>query len=169
MTWLKAQWSISLEVRMQLSQRTDESWEVESGKCPTQEVDCVFKPREALVGLKLEWVKQDNSDLVVCAKSRSRKDVARNSDISCWLKMNPGPSNRGVRTAYNRVLDCNAGITLTEASCVRLKRQVWNSLLCIMSLVSASKRFVWPWKVLAFVRFTQKFQRMGSCALAFVC
>ena len=46
--------SFRLEVPTMLSQRTDETWEVESGKCPTQEVECVCKPTEALAGFKLE-------------------------------------------------------------------------------------------------------------------
>ena len=46
--------SITLEVRMELSQRTDETWEFESGKCPTQAVECDFKPTEELAGLGLE-------------------------------------------------------------------------------------------------------------------
>ena len=51
--------SFILEVPTELSRRTDETWEVESGKCPNQEVGCVFKPTNALAGLKLEYVKQD--------------------------------------------------------------------------------------------------------------
>ena len=42
--------SFRLEVPTELSQRTDETWEVESEKCSTQEVECVFKPTEALAG-----------------------------------------------------------------------------------------------------------------------
>ena len=40
--------SFSLEVGIGLSRRTDETWEVESGKCPTQAVECDFKPTEEL-------------------------------------------------------------------------------------------------------------------------
>ena len=45
---------------MELSQRTDGTLQVESGKCPTQAVECNFKPTEELADFKLECVKQDN-------------------------------------------------------------------------------------------------------------
>ena len=57
--------------------RTDETWEIESGKCPTQAVERDFKPTEELADLKLECGKQDS------AKGGSRNAVARNSDLSC--------------------------------------------------------------------------------------
>ena len=45
----------------------------------------------------------------------------------------PGHIARVVRTAYQRVPDRNARIKRTEASCVKLKRQVWTSLLWLMT------------------------------------
>ena len=51
-----------LEIPTELSQRTDETWEVERGKCPIQEVDCVFKPTETLASVKLDCVKQRNQN-----------------------------------------------------------------------------------------------------------
>ena len=36
-----------LEVTTELSQRTDETWEVESGNCPIQEIECFQTHRRA--------------------------------------------------------------------------------------------------------------------------
>ena len=52
--------SFSLEVGIELSRKTDETWEVESGKCPTQAEECDLKPTEELPDLKLRCAKQDN-------------------------------------------------------------------------------------------------------------
>ena len=51
--------SSSLQVRMRLSRRTDETWEVELGKC-TQDFDCGFNFAEELADLKRECMKQSN-------------------------------------------------------------------------------------------------------------
>ena len=67
--------SFSLEVRMGLSQRADETWEVESGECTTQEVDCVFKFTEELANLKLECVKQGNLDCTYAQKTEAKRPV----------------------------------------------------------------------------------------------
>ena len=45
----------------------------------------------------------------------------------------PGHSTQVVRTAYQRVPDRNAGIKLTEASCVKFNSQVWTSILWLMA------------------------------------
>ena len=65
--------SFVLEVPMELSQRTYETWEVESGKCSTQEVECVFKPTEALAGFKLDYVKQDNQNGMHVQKTEAER------------------------------------------------------------------------------------------------
>ena len=57
----------------ELSQRTDETWEVESGEGPIQEIDCVFKPTDALAGLKLECVKQGNQNGMHVRKTEAEK------------------------------------------------------------------------------------------------
>ena len=54
------------------SQRTDETWEVGSGKCSIQEVECVFKPTEVLAGLKLECVKQGNQNECMCKRQKQK-------------------------------------------------------------------------------------------------
>ena len=129
--------SFSLEARMELSQRTDETWEVESWHCTTQAVECNFKAIEELADLKLEGVKQDSQNWM-----NVRKAVAVRSShgIQTWIvedepqePRNPIPSTEVARTAYQRVPDRNAGIKRTEASSARRKRKVWTSFLWFMT------------------------------------
>ena len=63
--------SFTLEARMELSQRTDETWEVESGHCTTQAVECNFKAIEELADIKLECVKQGNLDCMCAPKTEA--------------------------------------------------------------------------------------------------
>ena len=65
--------SFILEVPMELSQRTDETWEIKSGKCPTQELECVCKPTEELAGLKLECVKKGNKNGMHAKKTEAKR------------------------------------------------------------------------------------------------
>ena len=58
---------------MELSQRTDETWEVESGHCTTQAVECYFKAREELADLKLECVKHDHQHWIYVQKAEAEK------------------------------------------------------------------------------------------------
>ena len=61
------------KVPTELSQRTDETWEIERGKCPIQEVECVFKPTEALAGLKLQCVQQGNQNRMHVQKTKAER------------------------------------------------------------------------------------------------
>ena len=65
--------SFSLEVRMELWQRSEETCEVESGKCTTQEVVCVLNLTEELVDLKLECVKQGILDWMCAQKTEAQR------------------------------------------------------------------------------------------------
>ena len=148
--------SFILEVPTELSQRTDETWKVESGKCPIQEVECVIKPTEALAGLKLEFVKQDNQNGMHVQKTEAERPSHRVQTfvVDDELQWDPRHSTRVVGTASQRVQDHNADIQLTEASGARLKRQVWTSLLWLMTALWAQVNVLsdrgtsWPWNVL---------------------
>ena len=127
--------SFSLEVRMELSQRADETWEVESGHCTTQAVECNFKAIEELADLKLECVKQGNRDCMCAQKTEAKRpshgvQIGVVEDEPQW---DPRHSFEVVWTTYQRVPDPNAGIKLTEVSGVRLKRKVWTSFLWFMT------------------------------------
>ena len=127
--------SSSLEVRTELSQRTEETWEVESGKRPFEEVDCVFKFTEELADLKLECVKQGNLDCMCAPKTEAERQWhgIQTFVVEAEPQWDPRPSTEVARTAYQRVPDRNAGIKLTEASSARLKRKVWTSFLWFMT------------------------------------
>ena len=125
----------TLEARIELSQRTDETWEVESGHCTTQAVECNFKAIEELADLKLECVKQGNLDSMCAPKTEAERPW---HDIQTFVveaepQWDPRPSTEVARTAYQRVPDRNAGIKLTEASSARRKRKVWTSFLWFMT------------------------------------
>ena len=127
--------SFTLEAPMELSQRTDETWEIESGHCTTQAVECNFKAIEELADLKLECVKRGNLDCMGAPKTEAERPwhgiqtfVAEAEPQ--WI---PRPSTEVARTAYQRVPDRNAGIKLTEASSARRKRKVWTSFLWFMT------------------------------------
>ena len=127
--------SFTLEARMELSQRTDETWEVESGHCTTQAVECIFKAIEELAALNLEGVKQDSQNWMNARKAEAGRSP---HGVQTWIvedepQWNPRPSTEVARTAYQRVPDRNAGIKLTEASSARRKRKVWTSFLWFMT------------------------------------
>ena len=127
--------SFSLDVGTELSQRTEETWEVESGKRPYEEVDCVFKFTEELADLKLECVKQGNLDCMCAPKTEAERQWhgIQTFVVEAEPQWDPRPSTEVARTAYQRVPDRNAGIKLTEASSARLKRKVWTSFLWFMT------------------------------------
>ena len=127
--------SFTLEARMELSQRTDETWEVESGHCTTQAVECNFKAIEELADLKLECVKQSNLDCMCAPKTEAETPwhSIQTFVVEAEPQWNPRPSTEVARTAYQRVPDRNAGIKLTEASSARRKRKVWTSFLWFMT------------------------------------
>ena len=127
--------SFTLEARMELSQRTDETWEVESGHCTTQAVECNFKAIEELADIKLECVKQGNLDYMCAPKTEAETPWhgIQTFVVEAEPQWNPRPSTEVARTAYQRVPDRNAGIKLTEASSARRKRKVWTSFLWFMT------------------------------------
>ena len=127
--------SFILEGPTELSQRTDETWEVKSGKCPVQEVECVFKPTDALAGLKLEYVKQDIQNGMHVQKTEAERpsDGVQTFVVDDQLQWEQRHSTRVVGTASQCVPDHSADIQLTEASSARLKRQVWTSVLWLMT------------------------------------
>ena len=145
-----------LEVPMELSQRTDETWEVESGKCPIQEVECVSKPTEGLAGLRLECVKQGNQNMIYVQKTETERPShgVQTFVVDNELQWDPRHSTRVVRTASQCVPDRNADLQLTEASGARLKRQIWTSLLWLMTAlwvqinVLSDRGTSWSWNVL---------------------
>ena len=59
------------EVGIELSRRTNETWEVERGKCPTQAVECDFKPTKEQADLKLQCVKHDNQNCMYVQKAEA--------------------------------------------------------------------------------------------------
>ena len=128
-------WAFILEVPTELSQRTDETWEVESGKCPIQEVECLFKPTEALAGLKLECVKQGNQNGMHVQKTEAERPShgVQTFIVDDELQWDPRHSTRVVRAASQCVPDRNADIQLTERRGNRFKRQVWTSFLWLMT------------------------------------
>ena len=146
-----------LEVPMELSQRTDETWEVESGKCLIQEVECVCNPTEELAGLNLECVKQGNQN----GMHEQKPEAGRPSHgvqtfvVDDELQRDPRHSTRVVRAASQCVPDRNADIQLSEGRDARLKRQVWTSLLWLMTALWAQVNVLsdrgksWPWNVVA--------------------
>ena len=69
MTLSTGRCSFSLEARRELPQT--ETWEVESGKYPTQEVECVFKYTEEQADLKLDCVRQDNQKCMYVQKEEA--------------------------------------------------------------------------------------------------
>ena len=127
--------SFTLETRMELSQRTDETWEVESGHCTTQAVECNFKAIEELAYLKLECVKQGNLDCMCALKTEAERPWhgIQTFVVEAEPQWDPRPSTEVARTAYQRVPERNAGIKLTEASSARRKRKVWTSFLWFMT------------------------------------
>ena len=127
--------SFSLEVRTELSQRTEETWEIESGKRPLKEVDCVFKFTEKLADVKLECVKQGNLDCMCAQKTEAERPWhgIQTFVVEAESQWDPRHSTEVARTAYQRVPDRNAGIKLTEASSAKLKRKVWTSFLWFMT------------------------------------
>ena len=145
-----------LEVPMELSQRTDETWEVESGKFPIQEVECVFKPTEALAGFKLDYVKQDNQNGMHVQKTEAEvpSHGVQTFVVDDELQWDPRHSTLVVRAASQCVPDRTADIQLTEGSGARLKRQVWTSLLWLMTAlwvqvnVQSDQGTSWHWNVL---------------------
>ena len=103
---------------MEISQTTDETWEVESGKCTTQEVDCVFKFTEELADLKLESVKQDNPDWMCSQKTEAARPShgVQTFVAECEPQRGLRHSARVARTASQCGPDHNADIKLTEVS-----------------------------------------------------
>ena len=127
--------SFSLEVRTELSQRTEETWEVESGKRPFKEVDCVFKFTEELADVKLECVKQCNLDCMCAQKTEAERlwHGIQTFVVEAESQWDPRHSTEVARTAYQRLPDRNAGIKLTEASSARIKRKIRTSFLWFMT------------------------------------
>ena len=127
--------SFTLEARMELSPRTDETWEVENAHCTTQAVECNFKAIEELADIKLECVKQGNLDCMCAPKTEAERPWHGNQTfvVEAEPQWNPRPSTEVAKTAYQRVPDRNAGIKLTEASSARRKRKVWTSFLWFMT------------------------------------
>ena len=117
--------SLTLEARMELSQRTDETWEVESGHCTTQAVECNFKAIEELADLKVECVKQGNLDCMCAPKTEAERPWhgIQTFVVEAEPQWDPRPSTEVARAAYQCVPDHNAGIKLTEASSARRKRK----------------------------------------------
>ena len=74
--------SFILEVPTELSQRTDETWEVEIGKFPTQEVEC-FQTHRSASWFQTRLCEARQSERDACAEDRSRKAVARSSVLFC--------------------------------------------------------------------------------------
>ena len=74
--------SFILEVSTELSQRTDETWEVGSGKCPIQELEC-FQTHRSASWFEARMREARQSERDACAKDRSREAVARSSDLCC--------------------------------------------------------------------------------------
>ena len=97
--------SFILEVPTELSQRTDETWEVESGKCPIQEVECVFKTTEALAGLKLECVKQGNHNGMHVQKTEAERPShgVQTFVVDDELQWDPRHNTRVARAAWVQV------------------------------------------------------------------
>ena len=127
--------SFTLEARMELSQRTNETWEVESGHCTTQAVECNFKAIEEPADLSLERVKQDSQNWMNVRKAEAGRSP---HGIQTWIvedepQWDPGPSARVARTAWQCVPDHNVDTKRTEASSARLKRRVWTSFLWFMT------------------------------------
>ena len=127
--------SFTLEARMELSQRTDETWEVESGHCTTQAGECTFKAIEELAALNLEGVKQDSQNWMNVRKAEAGRSP---HGIQTWIvedepQWDPGPSARVARTAWQCVPVHNVDTKRTEASGARLKRRVWTSFLRLMT------------------------------------
>ena len=117
---------------MELSQRSDETREVGSGKCPTQAVECDFKSTEELLaGLGLNCGKQNNQNWMNVRKAEAEMPShgIQTLVVEDELQWDPGHSARVVRTTLQRVPDPNAEIELTEASCARLKGKIWISFL----------------------------------------
>ena len=143
---------IILEVPTELSQRTDETWEVESRKCPTQEVECVFKLRGELDGLKLECVKQGNQNAMNVQKTEAERPSRgfQTFVVDDELQWDIRHSTRIVRAASQCVPDRNADIQLTGQSGTRFKRQVSTSFLWLMTAlwlqvnVLYAKETTWP-------------------------
>ena len=117
------------------SRKEHETWEVESGHCTTQAVECNFKAKKELAELKLECVKQGNLDCMCAPKTEAERPWhgIQTFVVEAEPQWNPRPSAEVARTAYQRVPDCNAGIKLTEASSARRKRKVWTSFLWFMT------------------------------------
>ena len=127
--------SFTLEARMELSQRTNETWEVESGHCTTQAVECNFKAIEEPADLSLERVKQDSQNWMNVRKAEAGRSP---HGIQTWIvedepQWDTGPSARVARTAWQCVPDHNVDTKRTEASSARLKRRVWTSFLWFMT------------------------------------
>ena len=74
--------SFALEARMELSQRTDETWEVESGHCTFQAVECNFKAMEELAALNAECVKQDSQNWMNVRKAEAGRSP---HGIQTWI------------------------------------------------------------------------------------
>ena len=127
--------SFTLEARMELSQRTDETWEVESGHCTTQAVECNSKAIEEPADLDPERVKQDSQNWMNVRKAEADRSP---HGIQTWIvedepQWDPGPSARVARTAWQCVPDHIVDTKRTEASSARLKRRVWTSFLWLMT------------------------------------
>ena len=143
--------SFRLEKPMELSQRTNETWEIESGK-----VECVFKPTEELAGLNVKCVKQGNQNGMHVQKTEAERPShgVQTFVVDNELQWDPRHSTRVLRAASQCVPDRNADIQLTEGSGAILKRQVWTSLLWHMTALWVQPNVLsdlgtsWPWNVL---------------------
>ena len=102
--------SITLEVRMELSQKTVDTWEVENRNCPTHAIECDFKPTEELADLDLECGKQDNQNWMYVRKAEAEMPShgIQTLVVEDELQWDPGHSARVVKTALQRVPDSHA-------------------------------------------------------------
>ena len=123
------------EVGIELSRRTDETWEVESGKCTTQAVECDFKPTKELADLKLQCVKQDNQNCMYVQKAEA--EMPSHGIQILFVEDEPQgdleQSARVGRAASQSAPGHKVDIKLTNASRARLKRKSWFSFLWFMT------------------------------------
>ena len=119
-------------------------------------VECVFKPTEALAGFKLDYVKQDNQNGMHVQKTKAKRSShgVQTFVVDDELQWDPRHSTRVEGAASQWVPYSNADIQLIEGSGARLKRQVWTSVLWLMTAlwvqvnVMSDRGTSWPWNVL---------------------
>ena len=137
--------SFKLEVQMDHPLRTAEAWKIESGNCPIQDVECVFKPMEELADFKLRCVKENNRNWLYVQKAEADRPShgIQTFVVEDEPQWGPRHSAQVVRTAYQCGQDDNADIELTGASCTRLRRKKLDLFSVAHDcLVGASERTV---------------------------